>query len=81
MDNQNNTDTVTVGELFNAVDVICRAAANESSKKAAIEALSDQFNPEMFSMIGAVNDNFNDTLERMREAFGIKPEKKAFCNQ
>ena len=75
MDKQNNiteTDTVTVGELMSAVDVICRAAANESSKKAAIECLSDQFNPEMFSMIGAVNDNYSDTLERMREAFGIK---------
>ena len=81
MDNQNNTDTVTVGELMSAVDVICRAAANESSKRAAIECLSEQFNPEMFSMIGAVNDNFNDTLERMREAFGIKEEKVAFCNQ
>ena len=81
MDNQNNTDTVTVGELMSAVDVICRAAANESSKRAAIECLSEQFNPEMFSMIGAVNDNFNDTLERMREAFGIKEEKTAFCNQ
>ncbi len=72
MDNEHNTDNVTVGELMSAVDVICRAAANESSKRAAIEALSDQFNPEMFSMIGAVNDNFNDTLERMREAFGVK---------
>ena len=72
MNNEHNTDNVTVGELMSAVDVICRAAANESSKRAAIEALSDQFNPEMFSMIGAVNDNFNDTLERMREAFGVK---------
>ena len=81
MDNLNNTDTVTVGELMSAVDVICRAAANESSKRAAIECLSEQFNPEMFSMIGAINDNFNDTLERMREAFGIKEEKTAFCNQ
>ena len=81
MDNLNNTDTVTVGELMSAVDVICRAAANESSKRAAIECLSEQFNPEMFSMIGAVNDNYSDTLERMREAFGIKEQKTAFCNQ
>ena len=81
MDNQNNTDTVTVGELMSAVDVICRAAANESSKLALIKCLSDQFNPEMVSLIGVVNDNYSDTLERMREAFGIKPEKTAFCNQ
>ena len=95
MDNEHNTDTVTVGELYNAVDVICRAAANESSKLALIESLSEQFNPEMVSVMGVVNDNYADTLERMREAFGIKPDfitagdkklyemekKVAFCNQ
>ena len=89
MDNEHNTDTVTVGELMSAVDVLCRAAANDSSKLAAIECLSDQFNPEMVSLIGVVNDNYADTLEQMREALGIKPEyitagdKKLaeFCNQ
>ena len=72
MDNESNTDNVTIGELYSAVDVICRAAANESSKLALIECLSDQFNPEMVSLIGVVNDNYADTLERMREAFGVK---------
>ena len=72
MDNEHNTDNVTIGELYSAVDVICRAAANESSKLALIESLSDQFNPEMVSLIGVVNDNYSDTLERMREAFGVK---------
>ena len=72
MDDQNNTDNVTIGELYSAVDVICRAAANESSKLALIESLTDQFNPEMVSLIGVVNDNYSDTLERMREAFGVK---------
>ena len=72
MDDQNNTDNVTIGELYSAVDVICRAAANESYKLALIECLTDQFNPEMVSLIGVVNDNYSDTLERMREAFGVK---------
>ena len=72
MDNEHNTDNVTIGELYNAVDVICRAARNESSKLALIESLTDQFNPEMVSLIGVVNDNYADTLERMREAFGVK---------
>ena len=72
MDNESNTDNVTIGELYSAVDVICRAARNESSKLALIECLSDQFNPEMVSLIGVVNDNYSDTLERMREAFGVK---------
>ena len=81
MDDQNNTDNVTIGELYSAVDVICRAAANESSKLALNECLSDQLNPEMVSLIGVVNDNYSDTLERMREAFGIREEKVAFCNQ
>ena len=81
MDNEHNTDNVTIGELYNAVDVICRAARNEGSKLALIESLTDQFNPEMVSLIGVVNDNYSDTLERMREAFGIREEKVAFCNQ
>ena len=81
MDIKNNTDNVTIGELMSAVDVVCRAAANESSKRALIECLSEQFNPEMVSVIGVVNDNYSDTLERMREAFGIREEKVAFCNQ
>ena len=81
MDNESNTDNVTIGELYNAVDVICRAAANESSKLALIECRSDQFNPEMVSLIGVVNDNYSDTLERICEAFGIREEKVAFCNQ
>ena len=72
MDNESNTDNVTIGELYNAVDVICRAARNEGSKLALIESLTDQFNPEMVSLIGVVNDNYSDTLERMREAFGVK---------
>ena len=72
MDDQNNTDNVTIGELYSAVDVICRAARNAGSKLALIESLTDQFNPEMVSLIGVVNDNYSDTLERMREAFGVK---------
>ena len=87
MDNEHNTDNVTIGELYNAVDVVCRAARNESSKLALIECLSDQFNPEMVSLIGVVNDNYSDTLEQMREALGVRmdrvigKEKVAFCNQ
>ncbi len=74
MDNKNNTqeEVLTIGQLSNAIDVIERASRDDSSRKALIAGLSDIFNPEMFSMIGTVNDNYSDTLERMREAFGIK---------
>jgi len=74
MEKQNNTqeEVLTVGQLSNAIDVIERASRNEASRKALIQGLSDVFNPEMFSMIGTVNDNYSDTLEDMRRAFGIK---------
>ena len=74
MDNKNNTpeEVLTIGQLSNAIDVIDRASRDEVSRKALIAGLSDIFNPEMFSMIGTVNDNYSDTLERMREAFGVK---------
>jgi len=74
MDNENNTpeEVLTVGQLSNAIDVIERASRDTTSRQALIQGLSDVFNPEMFSMIGAVNDNYSDTLERMREAFGVK---------
>ena len=76
MDNKNNTpeEVLTIGQLSNAIDVIERASRDDSSRQALIQGLSDIFNPEMFSMIGTVNDNYSDTLERMREAFGIKPD-------
>ena len=71
----NNTpevkETVTVGELAKAIDVIVKASYNEASKRAVIAGLSDVFNPEMVSMIGTVNDNYQDTLDDMRRAFGI----------
>ncbi len=74
MDNENNTpeEVLTVGQLSSAIDVIERASRDTTSRQALIQGLSDVFNPEMFSMIGAVNDNYSDTLERMREAFGVK---------
>ena len=74
MEKQNNTqeEVLTVGQLSNAIDVIEKASRNEASRKALIQGLSDVFNPEMFSMIGTVNDNYSDTLEDMRRAFGIK---------
>ena len=74
MDNENNTpeEVLTIGQLSSAIDVIERASRDASSRQALIQGLSDVFNPEMFSMIGAVNDNYSDTLERMREAFGVK---------
>tara|TARA_B100001093_G_scaffold414025_1_gene404024 strand:+ start:1595 stop:1825 length:231 start_codon:yes stop_codon:yes gene_type:complete len=74
MDNENNTpeEVLTIGQLSNAIDVIERASRDTTSRQALIQGLSDVFNPEMFSMIGAVNDNYSDTLERMREAFGVK---------
>ena len=73
MDNKNNTqeEVLTVGQLSNAIDVIEKASRNKASRQALIAGLSDIFNPEMFSMIGTVNDNYNDTLEDMRRAFGI----------
>jgi len=73
MDNENNTpeEVLTVGQLSNAIDVIEKASRDEVSRKALIAGLSDVFNPEMFSMIGTINDNYSDTLERMRTAFGI----------
>ncbi len=74
MDNENNTpeEVLTIGQLSSAIDVIERASRDTTSRQALIQGLSDVFNPEMFSMIGAVNDNYSDTLERMREAFGVK---------
>jgi hypothetical protein len=54
-----------------AVDAIARAVRTDSGKLGVIAALSDRFNPEMVSAIGTVNDNYNDTLDKMREAFGI----------
>ena len=73
MDHKNNTqeEVLTVGQLSSAIDVIVRASRDEVSRKALIAGLSDVFNPEMFSMIGTVNDNYSDTLEDMRTAFGI----------
>lgn len=74
MDNKNNTqeEVLTLGQLSNAIAVIEKASRQEATKRAVIAGLSDIFNPEMFSMIGTVNDNYSDTLERMREAFGVK---------
>jgi hypothetical protein len=54
-----------------AVDAIARAVRTDGGKLGVIAALSDRFNPEMVSAIGTVNDNYNDTLEDMRRAFGI----------
>ena len=66
-----NTDKVTVGEIIMAVDAIARAVRTDAGKLGVIAALSDRFNPEMVSTIGTVNDNYSDTLEKMREAFNI----------
>ena len=66
-----NQDKVTVSEIIMAVDAIARAVRTDSGKIGVIAALSDRFNPEMVSAIGTVNDNYNDTLEKMRKAFGI----------
>ena len=76
MEKQNNTqeevnESLTIGELYKAIDVVIKASREEATQRAVIEMLSDNFNPEMFSMIGTVNDNYNDTLENMRRAFGI----------
>ena len=75
MEKQNNTpevnESLTIGELYKAIDVVIKASREEATKRAVIAVLSDNFNPEMFSMIGTVNDNYNDTLEDMRRAFGI----------
>ena len=64
-------ETLTIGELYKAIDVVIKASREEATKRAVIALLSDKFNPEMVSMIGTVNDNYNDTLEDMRRAFGI----------
>jgi hypothetical protein len=66
-----NQDKVTVSEIIMAVDAIARAVRTDSSKIHVIAALSDRFNPEMVSAIGIVNDNYSDTLDKMRKAFGI----------
>lgn len=73
MTNNNNTqeEVLTIGQLSSAIDVIERASRDEGTRRAVIAGLSDVFNPEMFSMIGTVNDNYSDTLEDMRRAFGI----------
>jgi len=75
MENNNTQEevkeTLTIGELSKAIDVVIKASREEATKRAVIAVLSDNFNPEMFSMIGTVNDNYNDTLENMRRAFGI----------
>jgi hypothetical protein len=67
----NNTNTVTVSEIIMAVDAIARAVRTDGGKLGVIAALSDRFNPDMVSAIGTVNDNYSDTLDKMREAFGI----------
>ena len=69
--NTTSKETLTIGELHKAIDVVIKASREEATKRAVIAVLSDNFNPEMFSMIGTVNDNYNDTLEDMRRAFGI----------
>jgi hypothetical protein len=66
-----NQDKVTVSEIIMAVDAIARAVRTDGGKLGVIAALSDRFNPEMVSAIGTVNDNYSDTLDKMREAFGI----------
>ena len=74
MENNNTPEvkeTLTIGELYKAIDVVIKASREEATKRAVIALLSDKFNPEMVSMIGTVNDNYNDTLENMRRAFGI----------
>jgi hypothetical protein len=68
---QDQEDKVTVSEIIMAVDAIARAVRTDGGKLGVIAALSDRFNPEMVSAIGTVNDNYNDTLEDMRRAFGI----------
>jgi hypothetical protein len=69
--NQDQEDKVTVSEIIMAVDAIARAVRTDGGKLGVIAALSDRFNPEMVSAIGTVNDNYSDTLDKMREAFGI----------
>ena len=75
MENNNTQEevkeTLTIGELHKAIDVVIKASREEATKRAVIAVLSDNFNPEMFSMIGTVNDNYNDTLENMRRVMGI----------
>ena len=69
--NQDQEVKVTVSEIIMAVDAIARAVRTDGGKIGVIAALSDRFNPEMVSAIGTVNDNYSDTLDKMREAFGI----------
>ena len=72
MEKQNTPEVkVTVSEIIMAVDAIARAVRTDAGKVGVIAALSDRFNPEMVSTIGVVNDNYSDTLDKMREAFGI----------
>ena len=71
MENNNTQDKVTVGEIIMAVDAIARAVRTDAGKLGVIAALSDRFNPEMVNTIGTVNDNYSDTLDKMRECFGI----------
>ena len=71
MEKQNTQKEVTVSEIIMAVDAIARAVRTDAGKLGVIAALSDRFNPEMVSTIGTVNDNYSDTLEKMRQAFGI----------
>lgn len=71
-DTNNTQDKVTVNEIIMAVDAIARAVRTDAGKLGVIAALSDRFNPEMVSAIGTVNDNYSDTLDKMREAFGIE---------
>ena len=71
MEKQNTQKEVTVSEIIMAVDAIARAVRTDAGKLGVIAALNDHFNPEMVSTIGTVNDNYSDTLEKMRQAFGI----------
>ena len=71
MENNNTQDKVTVSEIIMAVDAMARAVRTDAGKLGVIAALSDRFNPEMVSTIGTVNDNYSDTLDKMKEAFGI----------
>ena len=71
MENNNTQKEVTVNEIIMAVDAIAKAVRTDAGKLGVIAALSDHFNPEMVSTIGTVNDNYSDTLEKMRQAFGI----------
>ena len=67
-----NKNKVMLGEVLKAVETIVEASRTEGGSRAVIAALSDQFNPETVAMIGTINDNYSDTLERMRDAFGVE---------